>query len=50
MNMLCVVLWQVRVARRVTDQGTAARASGHAGWVLLVACGAYAVSGMVGGA
>ncbi|WP_433494858.1 MFS transporter [Micromonospora sp. CA-248089] len=49
-NMLCVVLWQVRVARRVTDPGTAARASGHAGWVLLVACGAYAVSGMVGGA
>ncbi|MFF5181796.1 MFS transporter [Micromonospora sp. NPDC000316] len=49
-NMTCVVLLQVRVARRVTDPRTAGRASGHAGWVLLVACAGYAVSPMVDGA
>ncbi|MFC4105849.1 MFS transporter [Micromonospora zhanjiangensis] len=49
-NMLLVMLLQVRVARSVTDPRTAGRASGHAGWVLLVACAGYALSGVVGGA
>jgi MFS family permease len=43
-NMLSVVLFQVRVAQRVTSRRTAARITGRAGWVLLAACGAYALS------
>lgn len=44
-NMLTVVVFQVRVARSVTDLGSAAKVSGRAGWVLLAACAVYAVSG-----
>jgi MFS family permease len=43
-NMLSVVLFQVRVAQRVTSLRTAARIAGRAGWVLLAACGVYAIS------
>ncbi|WP_086828907.1 MFS transporter [Allokutzneria sp. NRRL B-24872] len=50
LNMLGVVLFQVRVARRVTSLGSATRATGRAGWLMLAACGAYALSGMDGGA
>jgi MFS family permease len=44
-NMLCVVLFQVRVARRVTDLPSAAKATGRAGWLMLAACAVYALSG-----
>jgi MFS family permease len=44
-NMLSVVLFQVRVAGRVTDLRSAARIAGRAGWVMLAACAVYAVSG-----
>jgi MFS family permease len=44
-NMLSVVLCQVRVARWVTDLHSAARIAGRAGWVMLAACAVYAVSG-----
>jgi len=43
-NMLSVVLFQVRVARRVTSLRAAARITGRAGWVMLAACGVYALS------
>lgn len=43
-NMVSVVLFQVRVARRVTSLRTAARVTARAGWVLLAACGVYAIS------
>jgi len=43
-NMLSVVLFQVRVAQRVTSLRAAARITGRAGWVLLAACGVYALS------
>jgi hypothetical protein len=43
-NMLSVVLFQVRVAQRVTSLRVAARITGRAGWVLLAACGVYALS------
>jgi MFS family permease len=44
-NMVVVVLCQVRVARRVTDRRGAARVAGRAGWLMLAACGVYALSG-----
>ncbi len=44
-NMLSVVVFQVRVARRVTDLRTAARVTGRAGWLMLAACAVYALSG-----
>jgi MFS family permease len=44
-NMLSVVLFQVRVARQVTDLRSAARATGRAGWLMLAACTVYALSG-----
>jgi MFS family permease len=44
-NMLAVVLFQVRVARRVADLRSAARVAGRAGWVLLAACVVYGLSG-----
>lgn len=44
-NMLSVVLFQVRVARWVTDLRSAARIAGRAGWVMLAACTVYAISG-----
>ncbi|MFI6534134.1 MFS transporter [Nonomuraea sp. NPDC050547] len=44
-NMLSVVIFQVRVARRVTDLPGAARVGGRSGWVFLAACLVYAVSG-----
>jgi len=43
-NMLSVALFQVRVAHRVTSLRSAARITGRAGWVLLAACGVYALS------
>jgi hypothetical protein len=43
-NMLSVVLFQVRVAQRVNSLRAAARITGRAGWVLLAACGVYALS------
>ncbi|MGW8884544.1 MFS transporter [Streptomyces sp. NPDC055749] len=49
-NMLSVVLFQVRVARRVTDLRTAARTIRRAGWLMLAACAVYAVSGSPMGA
>jgi hypothetical protein len=50
-NTLGVVVFQVRVARRVTGLRTATRATRHAGWLLLSACTAYALSGAgIGGA
>jgi MFS family permease len=45
LNMLTVVLFQVRVARMVHDVRSAARTAGLAGWVLLAACAVYGVSG-----
>ena len=44
-NMLAVVLFQVRVARRVRDLRSAARTAAAAGWVLLAACVVYGFSG-----
>jgi hypothetical protein len=44
-NMLSVVLFQVRVARQVTGLRTAARASGRAGVLMLAACALYGLSG-----
>lgn len=44
-NMLSVVIFQVRVARQVTDLPSAARVGGRSGWVFLAACLVYAVSG-----
>jgi MFS family permease len=44
-NMLAVVLFQVRVARRVGDLRSAARTAAGAGWVLLGACVVYGLSG-----
>ena len=43
--MVVVVLFQVRVARRVTDRRSAARVAGRAGWLMLAACAVYALSG-----
>ncbi|HEV2783917.1 MAG TPA: MFS transporter [Actinophytocola sp.] len=43
-NMLSVVLFQVRLARRVTDLRTAARVSARAGALMLAACAVYAGS------
>jgi MFS family permease len=45
LNMVTVVLFQVRVARTVHDLRSAARVAGLAGWVLLAACVVYGVSG-----
>jgi MFS family permease len=44
-NMLSVVLFQVRVARPVTGLRTAALAARRAGLLMLAACAVYAVSG-----
>ena len=44
-NMVVVVVCQVRVARRVTDRPGAARVAGRAGWLMLAACAVYALSG-----
>ncbi|MFI6292151.1 MFS transporter [Nonomuraea sp. NPDC050790] len=44
-NMLSVVIFQIRVARQVTDLPSAARVAGRSGWVFLAACLVYAVSG-----
>lgn len=44
-NMLAVVFFQMRVARRVTDQRGAVRACARAGVLMLVACAVYAMSG-----
>ncbi|MEV4757802.1 MFS transporter [Micromonospora sp. NPDC049559] len=43
-NMLGVVLFQVRVARRVTDLTGATRAMGRAGLLMFAACAVYALS------
>jgi hypothetical protein len=45
LNMLAVVLLQVRVARRVVDLRSAARVAGRAGWMMLAACAVYGLSG-----
>ncbi|MEV6104372.1 MFS transporter [Streptomyces sp. NPDC051940] len=50
LNMLSVVAFQVRVARQVTGLPTAVRTTARAGWVLLAACGVYALSGFSTGA
>ncbi|WP_157246071.1 MFS transporter [Nonomuraea typhae] len=44
-NMLSVVVFQVRVARQVTDLPGAAKVTGRAGWIFLAACLVYAASG-----
>ncbi|MFI6903032.1 MFS transporter [Nonomuraea sp. NPDC050394] len=44
-NMLSVVIFQVRVARQVTDLPSAAKVGARSGWVFLAACLVYAVSG-----
>ncbi|GAA3828329.1 MFS transporter [Sphaerisporangium flaviroseum] len=44
-NMLTVVAFQVRVARRVTDRRSATRVAGRAGLLMLVACAVFALSG-----
>jgi MFS family permease len=44
-NMLGVVLFQVRVARPVTTVRTAARSIVRAGWLMFAACAVYALSG-----
>ncbi|WP_433249412.1 MFS transporter [Streptosporangium sp. CA-135522] len=44
LNTLSVVLFQVRVARRVTGLGTASRAVRHAGLVMLASCAVFALS------
>ncbi|MFI9554351.1 MFS transporter [Nonomuraea endophytica] len=44
-NMLSVVIFQVRVARQVSDLPSAARVAGRSGWIFLAACLVYAVSG-----
>ncbi|MQY10394.1 hypothetical protein SRB5_05020 [Streptomyces sp. RB5] len=44
-NMLCVVLFQVRVARPVTSLPTAVRATARAGLLMAAACLVYAVTG-----
>lgn len=49
-NMLCVVVFQVRVARQVTSLHTASRAVVRAGCLLLAACLVYALSGSSFGA
>lgn len=49
-NMLSVVAFQVRVARRVTDLRSATVVAGRAGWLMLVACLVYALSGGRAGA
>ncbi|MEV5411271.1 MFS transporter [Thermopolyspora sp. NPDC052614] len=43
-NMLSVALFQVRVARQVTDLRTAARTSARGGVLMLIACLVYALS------
>ncbi|MEW2131566.1 MFS transporter [Streptomyces sp. NPDC005435] len=43
-NTVGVVLFQVRMAGRVTDLSSASRAIRHAGLVLLAACGCFALS------
>jgi MFS family permease len=43
-NMLGVVLLQVRIARQVTGVASAARISGRAGWLMLAACAVYALT------
>jgi len=45
-NTVGVVAFQVRVARRVTDLRTAARATRNAGRIMLAACAVYALSGV----
>ncbi|SDS45226.1 MFS transporter [Actinoplanes derwentensis] len=47
-NTLSVMLWQVRVAHRVTDVASAARSVRTAGVVMLVACLVFAVTGVHG--
>ncbi|SEN78796.1 MFS transporter [Actinacidiphila rubida] len=49
-NMLCVVVFQVRVARQVTSLPTASRATVRAGCLLCAACLVYALSGSSFGA
>ncbi|KAK1184300.1 MFS transporter [Streptomyces sp. NBS 14/10] len=49
-NMLSVVVFQVRVAHQVTDLATAARATARAGVLMLAACLVYAASGASAGA
>lgn len=44
-NMLSVALFQVRVARQVTDLRSAARTTARGGALMLVACLVYALSG-----
>ncbi|MBB5083072.1 MFS transporter [Nonomuraea endophytica] len=44
-NMLSVVIFQVRVARQVTDLPSAAKVAARSGWIFLAACLVYAVSG-----
>jgi MFS family permease len=46
LNTLSVVLFQVRVARRVSDLPTAARQVGRSGVMMLLACGVFALSGL----
>lgn len=49
-NMVSVVVFQVRVARRVTDRRTATRATLHAGLLMFAACAVYALSAAGSGA
>ncbi|MDQ0377001.1 MFS transporter [Amycolatopsis thermophila] len=49
-NTVSVVLFQVRVARRVTGVRTAARAARRAGILMLLACAVYALSAGSSGA
>lgn len=44
LNTLSVVFFQVRVARRVTDLGTASRSVRRAGLVMLASCAVFALS------
>lgn len=45
LNTLAVMAFQVRVARRVVDLGSAARSVRLSGFVMLVACAVFATSG-----
>lgn len=50
LNTVAVMLFQVRIARRVTDLGTAARLVAQSGVVLIAACAVFPLSGVWPGA
>lgn len=50
LNTTAVVLFQVRIARRATDLGSASRLVRHAGLIMLASCAVFAVTAFSFGA